>query len=281
MNTMIRQITHPGEPARDRITAQPCDAVPLRLTLRSGQSLSGAVPQALAAAGFGFGYLRIDGAVFAPLVFVTPAHAPDSSHAAWYSDTYTLSSPARVRHGGVHLGRRDGAPFLHCHAIWDTSDGLPDAGHLLCDDSILEQDCTVTGWGIKGAGLMSHQDPETNFSLFCPKLLTPTAGHNAFIVTLRPNQDITSALIDFTRQHDINRAEIVGIGSLVGTVFADGDTISSFATEILILSGHLKGRTVDLEVISVGLDGHARVGFLAPDLNAVCVTFEVMLLCNG
>lgn len=275
---MIRQITHPGAPAHDRITAQPCAAVPLCLTLPAGQSLSEAVPRVMAAAGFGFGYLRIDDAVFAPLVFVTPGLAPDDTHAAWYSETYRLPSPARVRHGGVHLGQRDGQPFLHCHGIWDNTDGLPDAGHLLCDDSILAQDCKVTGWGIRGAGLIARHDPETNFTLFRPELLTPTVSPNAFVLTLRPNQDIIAALENFAQAHGIGNALIVGIGSLVGTLFEDGEGIGSFATEILILSGQVKAGSASLQVVSVGLEGRALAGQLAPHANAVCVTAELMLI---
>lgn len=281
MTTTIRQITHPGATARDRITARPCEAVPVRVTLRAGQSLAVAVPQAMAEAGFSFGYLRLDGAVFAPLVFVTPAASPDERHAAWYSETYSLPSSAQIQHAGVHLGQRDGAPFLHCHGIWDRRGTLPDAGHLLCDQSILACDCTVSGWGINGAALLSREDTETNFKLFSPEAQAPAAWHNAFLVTLRPNQDIGAALATFAQRHNIRQAHIAGIGSLVGTVFADGTVISSLATEILILSGQLRGPSVALQVVSVGMDGRACTGLLAPDLNAVCVTAEILLISDS
>ncbi|WP_322893413.1 MULTISPECIES: PCC domain-containing protein [unclassified Yoonia] len=274
----LRQITHPGTPAPDRLTALPCNAVPVQLTLPAGQTLADAVPAAFAQAGFTFGYLRIDGAAFAPLTFVTPGPAPDDSHAAWYSQTYQMKA-SRAKHGGVHLGQRDGKPFLHCHGVWDKTDDLPDAGHLLCEDSIIAQDCTVTGWGITGAGLVGRHDPETNFTLFRPEPEVAPTQSNAFLITLRPNQDIGAALMAFTRQQQIRTAQVEGIGSLVGTSFDDGKQIASNATEILILAGELTYDTNRLEVASVGFDGHAHIGQLAQGANAVCVTAEILLLC--
>lgn len=105
-------------------------------TLVAGQSLTQAVQSAFAKLGFGFGYLRLDGASFAPLRFVTPAPSPGHDHAAWYSAMHESTAPTHARHAGVHLGQREGLAFLHCHGLWDGSTALPDAGHMLCDDSV-------------------------------------------------------------------------------------------------------------------------------------------------
>ncbi|WP_333829090.1 PCC domain-containing protein [Pararhodobacter sp.] len=275
MTARLRRIQHPGAPASERLRSLPCHAAPLRLTLPAGQSLAEAVPQAFARAGFAFGYLRLDGADFAPLNFVTPAPAPGDGHAAWYSATHH-SSAARARHAGVHLGLRDGKPFLHCHGIWDGTP--PDAGHMLCEDSILAQDCTVAGWGLKGAGLVASHDRETDFTLFRPERQGDAPIANAFLITLRPNQDISAALLAFAQEHRITAAQIEGIGSLVGTAFSDGRMIESYATEILVVQGRLQDDALSLQIAAVGFDGRCQSGTLAAGANAVCVTAEILLL---
>lgn len=280
----MRLIQHPGPVAAARLTALPCHAAPLQVTLRAGQSLAYAVQDALASRGFQHGFLRLDGARFAPLRFVTPAPATTDAQAAWYSQTYEGDGPMVARHAGVHLGLRAGQPFVHCHGLWEAPADLPDAGHMLCDESILMQDATVTGWGLTGAGLVSVHDPETNFTLFQPQAIppnTPSTSGNAFLLTLRPNQDITEALHDFAQNHRVGTAQIHGIGSLVGTSFQDGRQIDSYATEILILRGTLQDGAIDLQVASVGFDGRGSVGPLARGANAICVTAEILVLTGA
>ena len=276
MTARMRRIDHPGAPAAERVQALPCSAVPLSVTLPAGQSLAAAMPDAFAEAGFSFGYLRLDGAAFEPLTFVTPAPAPGDGHAAWYSAPCRTS--ARARHAGAHLGQRDGKPFLHCHGVWEGAGQQPDTGHMLCDESILAHDCTATGWGLEGAGLISRHDGETDFTLFQPARMNDGGASNAVLVTLRPNQDIRSALRDLARDQAFSSARIEGLGSLVGTAFDDGRTIASYATEILILDGRLRDGAVALDVASVGFDGRGQSGHLAQVANAICVTAEILLI---
>jgi predicted DNA-binding protein with PD1-like motif len=54
-----------------------------------------------------------------------------------------------------------------------------------------------------------------------------TANANAFLITLRPNQDIGSALRSFARNHQIGAARIEGIGSLGGTALNDAKAVES------------------------------------------------------
>ena len=278
----MRRIQHPGVVGEERLRALPCEAVPVRVTLVAGQSLTQAVQSAFVKLGFDFGYLRLDGASFAPLRFVTPAPSPGDDHAAWYSATHENITPMRARHAGVHLGQREGLPFLHCHGLWDGlwdgATGLPDAGHMLCDDSILSQDFAASGWGLKGAGLVSCHDPETNFILFQPQATAGLVKSNALLVTLRPNQDITAALLALAHYHAIATARIEGIGSLVGTAFCDDQKIKSYATEILILDGQLQDSGLDLQIVSVGFEGRGYTGRLARDANAICVTAEILVI---
>lgn len=280
MNANLRQIRHPGPVSALRHVAVPCRAVALKLHLRAGQSLAQAVPKAFAQAGYAYGYLRLDGVAFAQLHCVTPAPAPGDGHAAWYSAPHQSAGAVRMRHGGVHLGQREGAPFLHCHGLWEGAGDAPDAGHLLCDNCLLATDCTVAGWGLHGAGLTSCHDPETGFTLFTPQLLGPVDAADALLLTLKPNQDLAGALLALAREHGINAAQVEGIGSLVGTDFADGTVIESYATEFLLLNGRVAADMAELCLASVGFDGEGHTGPLMSGRNAICVTAELLLLAH-
>lgn len=269
----MREITHPGPRAERRSDVMACQAVPIELRLRAGQNLTCAVTEGLAAAGFTFGYLRLDGATLAPLHYVIPAPAPGDGHAAWYSETHVQRS-ATIGNGGAHLGQKDGAAFVHCHATWQDR-GM---GHVLCKDSVIARDMSVTGWGLRGAGLVALQNPETLFTLFRPQQSAISTESTAHLITLRPNQDICSALLTVARDQQITRARLEGIGSLVGTVFERGPQLDSYATELLIVEGNLHGEDIRLLVASVGFDGAPRQGVLRAGKNAVCVTAEILMI---
>lgn len=274
----LRRITHPGQPAQARDAALPCHARPVALALRAGTNVTQAITDALAQAGVQAAYLRLDGAVLSALRFVIPAPAPGDGHAAWYSRTYAPAQPVRLLHAGVHAGWRDGARFLHCHGLWDGAAPEPAMGHVLCPDTVLAAPYQATGWAICGAGLSVAHDPETEFSLFQPQSSPDESAQNAILATLRPNQDIGQALERIAARHGMENASIHGIGSLVGTCFQGGGDIDSYATEILIRDGRVQAGKVALDVASVGFDGVARSGWLRPDVNAVCVTAELLLI---
>jgi hypothetical protein len=61
---------------------------------------------------------------------------------------------------------------------------------------------------------------------------------------------------------------------LVGTYWEGQSAIIDDATEVLLTSD------AGLGAIAVGFSGPAISGNLAPSLNRVCVTFEVLLLSN-
>jgi len=269
----MRKITHPGPVADTRADVVACHAEPIEVILRAGETLTRAITQGLAKAGFANGYLRLDGASLAPMNYVTPAPAPGDGHAAWYSQTYT-EPLAHIQHGGAHLGLRDGRAFVHCHALWQDR-GM---GHVLCDDSLIADDVTVQGWGLRGAGLVAQPDPETQFTLFRPQVEGAPIKGAAFLVTLRPNQDIGRALTRIAQAHQILRARVEGIGSLVGTVFEQAPHLESYATELLIVEGALQSGEIDLQVASVGFDGASLTGRLQAGQNAICVTAEVLMI---
>jgi len=268
----MRLIRHPGAEAPERADVLPCRAVPVQMTLLKGLTLTQAIHDAMDAAGFRYGYLRLDGVELAPLTYVMPAPAPGDGHAAWYSATQSYGQE-RIIHGGAHLGLRDGKAFVHCHAIFARGE----MGHVLCDDSLIAQDATIEGWGLLGAGLVAQEDAETHFTLFRPHPAAPQ-GEGALLITLRPNQDITTALEAIAMAHGIDHANIEGIGSLVGTSFMNSWHIDSYATEILLVKGHLQNGNAELLLASVGFDGPPQQGILIRNQNAICVTAEILLV---
>ncbi|MCH8466021.1 MAG: DUF296 domain-containing protein, partial [Roseinatronobacter sp.] len=95
---------------------------------------------------------------------------------------------------------------------------------------------------------------------------------------LRPNQDIGAALQALARAQNITHARVEGIGSLVGTEFADSPAIASYATEILLTDATLSPSGAQINLASVGFDGVAQQGALRAGENAVCVTAELLIL---
>jgi hypothetical protein len=268
-------LLHPGPKATSRFAAIPCRADPLGLTLQAGRSLADAVVQAFAAAGFDAGYLRIAGAQLSRADYVIPAPAQGDGRAAWYSRTHTITN-AQIVDAGVHLGVKDGAPFLHCHAIFQDADGHMRLGHLLCPQSILAADVQVDGWSISGAHYVMKHDAETGFDLFQPEPSANDGGSNAFLCTLRPNEDIHALIGQITDRP----MQVEGIGSLVGTLF-ENSTLTSYATEILLRRGDMAGCVVTLEAASVGFDGVMQQGQLQVGANNICITAEVLLTESG
>ncbi|WP_422072073.1 hypothetical protein [Tranquillimonas rosea] len=270
------RIVHPGPPAAERINALPCTAERRELVLAAGRPLDAAVTEALAGTGADGAYLRIADAAADSLDFVRPAPAPGDGHAAWYSDTTRLA-PATITEAGIHAGRRDGAPFLHVHGLWQGADGETRMGHVLPHATRLSRDTTVTAWLIRGARLEVAADAETQFPLFRPVPTDAGPGRGAVLATIRPNEDIRDAIATMAAEAGLATAEIQGIGSAVGTRFADGGALDSYATEVLVRAGHVSGPEVTLDVASVGFDGGHLTGALGAR-NRVCVTFELLLL---
>ncbi|BCH18138.1 MAG: DUF296 domain-containing protein [Mesorhizobium sp.] len=313
----MRSIRHPGPIASERFAAMPCAAAPLTLRLETGSSVNDAVAQALADAGFGGGYIRLRNARLDPMRYVIPAASPDGTHAAWYSDTFAPEGMTVIEDAGLVAGRRDEQPFLHCHGIWRTPDGVRRMGHLLPLDSHLAEPVEVTAWGIEGALFDVRDDTETNFRLFAPikapvlehfaaKRLrlasdkmrqskelergfgspkTQSApgerrGRRAAICTVKPNEDIGQAIEAVCRRHGFDHASIQGIGSLVGADFDDGSAVSSYATEVLVTDGAVRSGRCTLDIALVGMDGVISAGRLRRDANPVCVTFELLVVAS-
>ncbi|ANT62679.1 hypothetical protein AYJ57_20100 [Salipiger sp. CCB-MM3] len=271
----LQLLSHPGPRAEARFAALPCRAQPVEIHLAAGQSFERAVVQGFAEAGFSAGYLRLADIAFERLTYVIPAPAPGDGRAAWYSKTYVLER-AEIAEAGLHLGMKDGAPFLHCHGLWSGAGGPLRMGHLLAAGSVLAEAVTMSGWGITGAALEVTPDAETGFDLFAPRAVGEAgSGHPALLCTLRPNEDPHSLLPQLAG--GMERARIEGIGSLVNTRFETG-TLESYATEMLLRAGRLTGESVILNAASVGFDGTPMSGVLRPHENRICITAELLLI---
>lgn len=272
---MIARLSHPGPAEPRRWAVQPCSAEPVDVTLPLADSL--AQSAALALAGYDGGWLVIEDAALSTLDFVLPGADPTGDHAAWYAGPFRLG-PGRIEHLGLHVGRKDGAPWLHGHGRF-TAPGWqgPRFGHILPMESRLAQPVRARGWGVRGAFLRVQADAETRFPLFQP--VAAGGGSGAALVTLRPNQDISEALAAAALEVGLVRARVFGLGSLVHPRLTGQPPIDSFATEFLLTHGRLNG-TARLEVQVVTLDGTVHQGWLEPGVNGLCITAELLLIAE-
>ena len=113
-----------------------------------------------------------------------------------------------------------------------------------------------------------------------------TEHQTAYALRLAPNIDFCTALEDFCRAHEIERATIFGgVGSTVGAVFQDGSVVEPFVTELLIRSGRIvcgpQGHALaELDVAMVDYKGGISEGRLARGLNPILVTAELVICPN-
>lgn len=279
-----RSIVHPGPATPERFRVVGCHAHPIRLNARPGVCVNEAIAEAFDEQGFDGGYVRLKNVPMKRLHFVMPAAAPDDAHAAWYSETFSMPG-GTIIDAGLHMGRRDGQPFLHCHGSWKSAEGVLSMGHLLPLESEFAGETPLEALALDGAILDVQKDEETNFPLFTP-IAQPRsrkdAGLRALLCTVRPNTDICTALEAACRQFDLREAEVNGIGSLIGADYEDGTSLTAYASEILIRNGRIRpaatgGERAMLDIAMVDLTTQISGGRLVRGKNPVCVTFELLL----
>src|ERR1700688_653140 len=221
---MMRQIRQPGPSAPERIQWVEARGRAFSFTLEAGVPLLETTRRGFAAEGFAGGVLNIKGGALGPFAYVMPALSRTGENAAFYSDTFRPGGVTRLKMGAMTLGRRDGAPFFHCHALWTEADGRAGGGHILPEETMVAEPFAVEAFGLDGAAFAAEPDRETNFKLFGP-VPSATSGAEttcrAFALRLRPNQDFAGALEAFCRQHGILRARLHGgVGSTIGARFS-------------------------------------------------------------
>lgn len=281
-----RGIRQPGPALEPRIVAVPGRARAFGLTLKPGETLLEGVRRGFAAEGFASGALDVGGLALGPFAYVMPALSTDGANAAFYSDIFRPQGVSRIEAGAMSFGRRDGAAFFHCHALWREADSRLTGGHVLPAETRVAERVTLNAIGIAGARFEADHDPETNFTLFGPVASAgeSASGAEAHLLRLRPNQDFTTAIEAFCKERGIASARIGGgVGSLIGARFVDAPPVDNFATEIFISGGSVApGPAGELEAaIEIGLvdfTGAVARGRLERGRNPVLMTFELMLL---
>jgi predicted DNA-binding protein with PD1-like motif len=286
----MRSIAQPGPAAPERIQWVEARGRAFSFTLQAGLPLLEAASRGLAAEGFAGGTLNMRGGALGPFAYVMPALSKNADNAAFYSDAFRPSGVTRLKMGAMTLGRRDGAPFFHCHALWTEADGRFGGGHILPEETLVAEPFVVDAFGIDGAVFTAEPDPETNFKLFGPVRSAATGAQTtsrAFALRLRPNQDFAGVLEAFCRERGVVRARLHGgVGSIIGARFADGRNVEAFATEMAVSSGAiapgLAGRPeAKLDVALVDYLGGLAEGRLSRGDNPVLMTMELVLEVLG
>ena len=275
-----RSIRHPGPATEPRVLAQACTARRLTLRFQPGKPVLDAVAEALSSEGINSAVIEMDAGSFAPLVYVIPAPSPDETHAAWYSDTRRPGGVAQIERLTMSFGRRQGAPFIHCHGIWKHADGFRGAGHLIPHESAFGAEVEGTVYALSGAILDQQADAETNFPLLTPvpSGILRKEEAPAVLLRIKPNTDIHAAVENVAHANGIQNATLHGICSLVGCDFADGSHMASYASEALLYDSRIdKGKAViDLGVI--GMDAMIFQGTIAREGNTVCIACEILIV---
>ena len=284
----MRQVLHPGIPEPERAKIVSVQAENIDATLAPGCTLLESLARLIAAHGASSGALRLADGAFRPFSYVMPAASPDDEHVAWFSDRFQVPEGVRFVEGSVTFGLRSGDPWLHCHAIWIEPGGVRRCGHLLPDQVVISEPIRVSGCAIRGADFTVVADPESNFALFEPRpqqgAEVRPAGSRALAVRLRPNVDVCTALEAICADHGFKAAVVQGgVGSVVGTVFADGRRVLPIATEMMIRSGRIEPDTsgklqATLDVALVDDTQAVSEGHLKRGDNPVLITFELVLL---
>ena len=281
----MRQIAQPGPAAPERIQWVEARGRAFAFSIEPGLSLLEAVRRGFAAEGFSGGKLSIGNGALGPFAYVMPALPRTPQHAAFYSDTFRPVGITRLDMATMTFGRRDGAPFFHCHGVWREADGRRGGGHILPEEAIVAERFDVEAFGLDGAIFEAAHDPETNFKLFGPvasDATHPAGTCRAFALRLRPNQDFATAMEDFCRARAISRGKIRGgVGSIIGARFADGRIVEPFATEMAIRSGSIVSNggapEAEFDVALVDHSGGLSDGKLLRGENPILMTMELVL----
>ncbi|SDS16667.1 PCC domain-containing protein [Bradyrhizobium canariense] len=282
----MRSIDQPGPPAPQRIQWAESRGRAFSFTLEAGLPLLEAARRGFAAEGFASGTLNIRGGALGPFAYVMPALSRTGENAAFYSDTFRPKGVTRLKMATMTFGRRDGAPFFHCHGLWTEADGRVSGGHILPEETVVAESFEVDAFGIDGAVFTAEPDPETNFKLFGPIASEPTDAQTtsrAFALRLRPNQDFTGALEVFCREHGVISAKLHGgVGSTIGARFTDGRVVVPFATELAIRPGVISPGAsgmpeAQLDIALIDYLGEIAEGRLIRGDNPVLMTMELVL----
>ncbi|MDI4658215.1 DUF296 domain-containing protein [Xanthobacter autotrophicus] len=279
----MRRIAQPGPAPQERIESAVGRLQVLDFTLEPGLTLNAAVTGPLIAAGMGAAQVEISGGAFGPFTYVMPAASSDATHAAWYSAPFTPAGETRLDRGNVTFGRKEGAPFIHCHAFWTEPDGSRHGGHIMPHETVVAAPIRARAYGAAEVETTADFDPETNFPLFTPhaRIAPAEGGPRIAFARVRPNVEIGAAVEEVCRRHGFAGGRLRGgVGSLIGARFTDAPPVDDYATEVFVTSGLVSpdasgALTAQIGLALVSLTGAMAVGRLVRGANPVLITFEL------
>ena len=277
----MRHARHPGPPAQQRVMAVVAGAIPVEAVLPPGGRLLDALAALLEGCGAESAALTLSGGGFGPFAYVIPGLSPDGSQVAFYSATFRPPGTTRLDLAAVTVGRRAGAAWFHCHALWTEADGHTGCGHVLPEDTVIAAPVTVRGAGLVGARFEVMPDPETGFSLFMPQptgTKPPPGARPAVALRLAPNQDLVETLEQAAAAAGFRHAAVQGgVASTNQARFTDAPPTLGFATELLVRHGIVGGPGTAIDIAIVDYTGAIGGGRLARGDNPVLMTFEGVL----
>jgi hypothetical protein len=277
------RVIQPGPAQYPRAIGTACKTRRLEIELPAGMSLLDSATEALrraGEAGIGGAFLHLAGGGFGPFHYVIPSLAVSPEHAAYYSATFSPAGESALESGRLTFGRRDGKPWLHCHALWREANGKLSGGHILPEQAMIARPIAAVAWVLDGAAYETRHDAETNFHLLGPVRDAPhgRGGSDAAAWRIKANADLAEMLQFLVTGLEWDAARIVGgVGSLAGVRFADGRVLSPRPTELFISRGAATPDEVAIDVAGVDHLGERFEGRLAEG-NTVLMTMELGLV---
>ena len=165
----MRRLQQPGPAPEQRIESIAGHGRLVEFDLQPGLPLNDALTRPLVAAGMRSAALVFHDVELAPLHYCVPGPPQDASHVAWFSAPRSATI-ARIEIANATFGRRDGAPFVHCHGVWMEPQGRC-GGHILPHETVVAVGGTVRAWALTDVTIVAQPDPETNSpcSIPCPR----------------------------------------------------------------------------------------------------------------
>lgn len=281
---MTTALRHPGPVAADRIVSVATRSREVDVELEPGARLLDAISDAASAAGVDSAQVELLSGTLDPVSYCLPAACPDGRTAATFSETHTARGPVSIVGGGVTFGRRDGAPFMHCHLAWLDATGALRGGHLWPETTVGPVPVRAVLHPLPGVQSLSAEDAETRLPVFTPVRAgnPPTAGRRVVFSRVRPGEDIQVAAHRICADHGFERGIVRGsVGSLVGPALHHGGRAPAPpCTEVAAILGEVGPRSpgAPLYVVAVDSAGEVFAGLLDAPNSPVAITVELLVL---
>lgn len=290
----VRPLTHPGPRTNQRIIVAEGTSTGILIELTPGEPLMKQLTDAVRSLDFSSGFAEIYGGTVSPLQYCIPIPGDGVSRTVSYSER-RFSAGGELVVASATIGKRDGNPFVHCHALWQTGESRR-GGHLWPETLSGTTRPMAAIYGIQGVDWISTDDPETNMPVFTPHQSNTTGSETETSMTqaqrtvvarVLPNEDLLGAVKVICRDQKISQGVVrAGLGSLNGAVFIDHETgehriVDGPGTEVISVVGTVMEKDGDYEVnlqaTLVDRHGVVHAGQLAEEVNLVAITFELTI----